>query len=266
MAILHITFSLSTQGSLKRAIRQHQLQREESVICINDFFSVGPLTNVEERNTWLNTYILKDADERELYEDMQKDWTKKIQGVPCDVDVWIWYSQNTHEEMGLRFVMREFAHKCSMIFGIDAAEGLKRIQPNLEIRHTGELPADTLMQLRANAKRFSVEACNRLAKEWDELKQNPSTLRTWQNGIVHVEESAYDEVILEGAKRIQAKSGEEWLLPVHVIGQTYGEIADYISEDFMEKRIFALTKQGLFAIDGETTDLHSYKLKYTGQR
>ncbi len=49
MAILHITFSLSTQGSIKHAIRQNHLQREESVICINDVFSIGPLNNLEER-------------------------------------------------------------------------------------------------------------------------------------------------------------------------------------------------------------------------
>ena len=230
MAILHITFSLSTQGGLKQAIRQKKLQREESVICVNDIFSVGPLTSVEERNTWLNTYILKDADERELYEDMQKDWAKKIQGVPCNVDVWIWYSQNTHEEIGLRFVMNEFAKKCSMVFGIDATEGLKRIQSNMEIRHTGELPANTLMKLRADAKRFSVEEVIGLAKEWQAFQQNPSTLRIWQDGIIHADESAFDAVILECVKRVHAATGEELLSPARIIGETYGSIDDYISE------------------------------------
>lgn len=38
MAILHITFSLSTQGSLKHAIRQNHLQRDESVLRIDDIF------------------------------------------------------------------------------------------------------------------------------------------------------------------------------------------------------------------------------------
>lgn len=264
MSILHITFSLSTQGSLKRAIRQNQLQREESVICINDCFSVGPLTNVEERNTWLNTYILKDEDERELYTDMQKEWAKKIQGVPCNVDIWIWYSQNTHEEIGLRFTMNEFAKKCNMVFGVDATEGLKRIQPNLEIRHTGELPAESLMKLRADAKRFSVEEENKLAKEWHALQQNPSTLRIWQNGVEHVEESAFDEVIVDGAKRAQESEESGWLLPIHVIGEAVGQLSEYVEDAFIEKRIFALAKQGLFEIDGDSTDIYTYKLKYNG--
>lgn len=58
MAILHITFSLSTQGSIKHAIRQNHLQREESVICINDNFSIGPLTSMEERKIgWIPIFL-----------------------------------------------------------------------------------------------------------------------------------------------------------------------------------------------------------------
>ena len=265
MAILHITFSLSTQGSLKQAIRQKKLQREESVICVNDIFSIGPLAHLEERQKWLHTYILKDEDERELFKDMHKDWQNKIKGVPCDVDVWVWYSQNAHEEIGLRFVMNELANKCSMVFGIDATEGLKRIQPNCKIRHTGELPANSLMKLRADAKRFSVEEGNKLAKEWQALQQNPSTLRIWENGIVHVEENTFDEVILNGAKRVHESEGNEWLLPARVIGEAVGHLFDYVEDAFIEKRIFALAKQGQFEIDGDPTDMYSYKLKYNGK-
>lgn len=265
MAILHITFSLSTQGSLKQAIRQKKLQREESVICVNDIFSIGPLANLEERQKWLHTHILKDEDERELVEDMQKDWQNKIKGVPCDVDIWIWYSQNAHEEIGLRFVMSEFSNKCSMVFGIDATENLKRLQPNSTIRHTGELPANSLMKLRADAKRFSVEEEQRLAKEWHALQQNPSTLRIWENGIAHVEENTFDEVIIDGAKRVHESEGYEWLLPARVIGEAVGHLDDYVGDAFIEKRIFALATQGKFEIDGETTDMYSYKVKYIGQ-
>lgn len=264
MAILHITFSLSTQGSLKRAIRQKQLQREESVICVNDCFSIGPLTNAKERNTWLNTYILKDEDERELYADMQKEWAKKIQGIPCNVDVWIWYSQNTHEEIGLRFVMNEFVNKCNMVFGIDATKGLKRMQQNVKIRHTGELSADTLIKLRADAVRFTVEEENQLANEWHTLQKNPSTLRNWQNGIAHVEENTLDEKILDVAKREQESEGDDWILPMRVIGEVVGQLSEYVEDAFIEKRIFALAKQGLFEIDGDTTDIYTYRLKYIG--
>ena len=264
MAILHITFSLSTQGSLKRAIRLNRLQKEESVICVNDCFSIGPLTNVEERNNWLNTYILKDEDERELYTEMQKDWAKKIKGVPCDVDVWIWYSETIHEEIGLRFAMSAFVNKCNRVFGIDATKGLERIQPNLQIRHTGELSADTLMKLRADAKRFSVEKENQLAKEWQALQENPSTLRIWQNGIEHVEENTFDKEIVAAAKRVQETEESDWLSPMRVISEVTGHLGEYVEDAFIEKRIFALAKQGLFEIDGNPTDIDSYQLNYMG--
>lgn len=264
MAILHITFSLSTQGSLKRAIRQKQLQREESVICVNDCFSIGPLTNAKERNTWLNTYILKDEDERELYTDMQKEWAKKIQGIPCNVDVWIWYSQNTHEEIGLRFVMNEFVNKCNMVFGIDATKGLKRMQQNAKIRHTGELSADILMRLRADAVRFTVEEENQLANEWHTLLKNPSTLRIWQDGIEHVEETTFDEKILDGVQRALELEGSDWLAPTRVIGEVVGRLPEYVEDAFIEKRIFSLAKEGLFEIDGDPSDIYTYKLKYIG--
>ncbi len=59
MAILHITFSLSTQGSIKHAIRQNHLQRDESVICVNDVFSIGPLTDFEERKKMVRNFYFK---------------------------------------------------------------------------------------------------------------------------------------------------------------------------------------------------------------
>jgi len=265
MAILHITFSLSTQGSIKHAIRQHHLQREESVLCVNDVFSIGPLTSLENRKTWLDTNIFRDMDERQLYEDIYNIWTKSIAGIPCDTDVWIWYSQNTHEEIALRYVMSEFISKCSMVFGIDATAGLKRIQPNMSIRYTGELSSDMLMKLRPDAKRFTKEECQRLAKEWEALKQNPSTLRVWEKGIVHAEEQNYDAIIIECAKDLHANNEELWLSPVSVIGQAFNKIEDYISEAFLEYRIFTLAKQGLFEINGDTTDMFSYQIKYLGE-
>ncbi|GAB0169396.1 DUF1835 domain-containing protein [Lysinibacillus sp. CTST325] len=265
MAILHITFSLSTQGSIKHAIRQHHLQRDESVLSVNEIFSIGPLSSAEERKSWLEAHIFRDNEERKLYEDLQQAWKKKIADLPSDVDVWVWYSQSTHEEIGLRFVMSELINKCSMIYGIDATEGLKRVQPNMKVRQSGELASDLLMKLRSEAKRFSIDECQQLAKEWEELKQNPSTLRIWQDGIAHVTEDALDSIIMESAGRAHAELKEEWLIPMRIIGETIGAIDDYISEEFVEKRLRTLAKQGLFEIDGNTTDMYSYQVKYVGK-
>ncbi|MFE3572854.1 DUF3658 domain-containing protein [Lysinibacillus sp. NPDC059133] len=266
MAILHITFSLSTQGSIKHAIRQHHLQRDESVLSVNEIFSIGPLCSSEERKSWLRANIFRDSEERELNEDLHKEWKKKIACLPCDVDVWVWYSQSTHEEIGLRYVMSELINKCSMVYGIDATDGLKRVQPNMMIRQTGELSPDLLMKLRSEAKRFSIDECQQLAKEWDELKQNPSTLRVWQDGIVHVAEDALDPIIIECAEKVHAELNEEWLKPMRIIGETIGSIDEYLGEKFVEKRLMALAKQGLFEIDGNTTDMYSYQLKYVGKK
>ena len=264
MAILHITFSLSTQGSLKRAIRLKQLQREESVVCINDCFSIGPLTNAKERNDWLHTYIIKDEDERELYADMQKEWAKKIEGIPCNVDVWIWYSQNSHEEIGLRFVMNEFAKKCNMVFGIDATKGLKRMKNNVKFRHTGELSADTLMSLRAFAERLTVEEENQLANEWQALQAHPSTLRIWEDEIKQVEETFYDEKILDIARYEQKLEGDDWILPMRVVSEVVDQLLEYVEESFFEKRILELAEQGHFEVDGDTSDYYKYRLKFIG--
>lgn len=265
MAILHITFSLSTQGSIKHAIRQHHLQRDESVLSVNEIFSIGPLSSSEERTSWLKANVFRDSEERELNEDLHKEWKKKIAGLPCDVDVWVWYSQCTHEEIGLRYVMSELINKCSMVYGIDATDGLKRVQPNMTIRQTGELSSDLLMKLRSEAKRFSIDECQQLAKEWEELKQNPSTLRVWKNGIVHVAEDALDPIIMECAERAHAELNEEWLLPMRIIGETIETIDDYLSEEFVENRLMILAKKGLFEIDGDTTDMYSYHIKYIGK-
>ncbi len=262
MAILHITFSLATQGSMKLAIRQHLLQRNESVLSVHDDFSIGPLRSLEERIVWLNTHIIKDNEDQQLYVDMYESWKKKIAELPCVVDVWVWYSQNTHEQIGLRYVMSEFIHKCSMVYGIDATDGLKQIQPHLDIRHTGELSSDMLMKLRPYAKRFSVKECQQLAKEWEDLKEHASPLRLWKEGIVHVEEDALDTLIIAAVKDMHAQQNEEWLLLMPMINTINVAIDDYISDEFIMKRIMTIIEQGFFQIEGDLSDFHSCRVKY----
>ncbi|MFJ7919034.1 DUF1835 domain-containing protein [Lysinibacillus fusiformis] len=262
MAILHITFSLATQGSMKHAIRQHLLQRNESVLSVHDDFSIGPLHSLEERIVWLNTHIIKDNEDQQLYVDTYESWKKKIAELTCDVDVWVWYSQNTHEQIGLRYVMSEFIHKCSMVYGIDATDGLKQIQPHLDIRHTGELSSDMLMKLRPYAKRFSVQECQQLAKEWEGLKEHSSHLRLWNEGIVHVEEDAMDAHIIAAVKNMHAQQKEEWLLLMPIISTISAALDDYMSDEFIMRRIMTMIEQGLFQIEGDLSDFHSCRVKY----
>lgn len=262
MAILHITLSLATQGSMKLAIRQHHLQRDEVVLSIHDIFSIGPLKNMEERKSWLASHIFKDEEDQQLYDDLYKNWKKKIEGIPCDVDVWVWYSQNAHEQIGLRYVMSEFANKCNRIYGIDATEGLQRLQENTSIRYTGELSSDMLMKLRADAKRFSIPTCQRLAKEWEELKRHPSTLRIWENGVVHVEETALDAMIISCVQDLHQQQYQEWIELMRVIGAVYDTSDDYLSEEFIINRIIVLNEQGYLKVDGDLTDIHSCHVKY----
>ncbi len=261
MAILHITFSLATQGSMKLAIRQHRLQRNESVLSVHDDLSIGPLQNFDERKTWLATHIL-DEDDQQLYDDMYENWKKKIANLPCDVDVWIWYSHNTHEQIGLRYVMSELIHKCSMVYGIEATEAMKSIQPNMDIRHTGELSSEMLMKLRPSAKRFSVQECQQLAKEWAHIIEQPGTLRLWKNErLHHVEEDAMDAYIIASAKNLHIQHNEEWLMPTHILAQTFETFVHYVGNDFVEYRLLTLVEQGVFAMKGDTSDIFSYQVK-----
>ena len=178
------------------------------------------------------------------------------------MDVWVWYSQNTHEQIGLRYVMSEFIHKCSMVYGIDATDGLKQIQPHLDIRHTGELSSDMLMKLRPYAKRFSVQECQQLAKEWENLKEHSSPLRLWKEGIVHVEEDTLDAHIIAAVKNMHAQQKEEWLLLMPMISTIHIALDDYMSDEFIMKRIMIMIEQGLFQIEGDLSDFHSCRVKY----
>ncbi|MEK5231658.1 DUF1835 domain-containing protein [Lysinibacillus sp. FSL K6-0232] len=262
MAILHITLSLATQGSMKLAIRQHHLQRSEAVLNIHDIFSIGPLENMEERKSWLASHIFREQEDQQLYDDLYANWQKKIANVPCDVDVWIWYSQNAHEQIGLRYVISEFVNKCNMVYGVDATEGLQRLQANTDIRYTGELSSEMLMRLRADAKRFSIPMCQRLAKEWEELKRYPSTLRLWDQGIVHVEENALDAMLLSAVQELHQQHQQEWIELMHIIGAAYDTFHDYISEEFLINRIMMLNKQGSLQVEGDLTDIHACRVKY----
>ena len=53
---------------------------------------------------------------------------------------------------------------------------------------------------------------------------------------------------MECAERAHAELNEEWLIPMRIIGETLGAIDDYLSEEFVEKRLMTLAKQGLLSL------------------
>ncbi|MEG0260598.1 MAG: DUF1835 domain-containing protein [Lysinibacillus sp.] len=262
MKIVHITFSLSAQGSLKLALRQNKLARDESVICVNDVFSVGPLTSIEEREKWLQTNLLKESNELALHKEMRLAWEKMLKIIPCNVDVWIWYGQNAHEQIGLRFAMSEFAKKCNMVFGVDTSVGLMRKGSAQVVKQTGEISPDYFLKLRAGAKLFTAEERTNLAQEWAVLQGNSSTLRVWRDGITHLDESEIDSIIMECAKRIAASNNDEQFLSTILVTDASDEIQDFVSEAYIEQRILRIAETGLFEILGDTADMYSYQLKY----
>ncbi|WP_431811161.1 DUF3658 domain-containing protein [Lysinibacillus sp. FW12] len=82
-----------------------------------------------------------------------------------------------------------------------------------------------------------------------------------ENKLEHVEEEALDAYIIASAKNLQLQHKEEWLMPTQILAQTAGTVNHYIGNDFLMYRLRTLVEQGLFEMQGDTTDIFSYQVK-----
>src|SRR5690554_957349 len=72
--VVHILFGDSASGSLKRALKEMELQDEEKVISFSDMFSIGPVwqlhdeVGLNQRYKWIKNHLIFDDDYLDEYQ------------------------------------------------------------------------------------------------------------------------------------------------------------------------------------------------------
>ena len=151
---VHIVFGDSPAGSLKRVLKDMELQDSEGVIHFSDLFSIGPIwrlsdeTGLNQRAEWLRNHINYDEDDMERYQDAFTSTVLNIRSIRSNIPIMIWAGDNSHEQTALRFVLYLLREKANNIFIIKTTASYKQLfnMPEAECYplHTGEIIPEKL--------------------------------------------------------------------------------------------------------------------------
>lgn len=274
---IHIIFDDAASGSLKAVLKEMELQNDEKVISFSDLFSIGPIWKLNEkrglsqRYNWLKNHI--NFDDESYIDEYQADFNKttlKINAIPENRPIIIWTGENSHEQTAVRFVLYLLKDKTNDIFLIESTK-IYKIQfdiPDTEIfpLHTGEMSHERLRPIyekNRTAHQLSQEERKQFEEEWEELSNKQEVLRIWKNGEIHsVEESFYDDYIINSAKKLQSEHEyKEFMKSASVIGEVIGNINQFMGDIYIEYRLRHLILKGVFEIEGIPKGMRYYSVK-----
>lgn len=279
--MIHILFGDSPAGSLKYALKEMGVSKEEKVISFWDRFSVGPIWRLHEKAGQEARFGFMQKvmnDENDDFRDYQKKFYETINqiiSIPEDVPITIWVAENSHEQTGLRYVLHLLKNKINDIKVINstkmAAEKFNRPDIEYIAIKTGEITPEKLQVIYEESKSsaaMSKDERKALEDEWIDLAETEETLRIWQNEkIKSVNEDYYDQYIINMAKKLQierkrVKEPEEFMKSARLIGEVIGHLDQYMGDEFFEYRLRKLIEKGVFEMEGNLKAMRYYSIRF----
>jgi Domain of unknown function (DUF1835)/Protein of unknown function len=278
--MVHILFGDSPAGSLKCALKEMGVSKEEKVISFWDMFSVGPVWKLHEKAGQEARFdFMKHVmnDENDDFRDYQQRFYKtvnRIHTIPADVPITIWVAENAHEQTGLRYVLHLLKNKINDIKVINTTKmyAEKFNRPDIEyiVLKTGEISPEKLGVIyevsKMNAS-LSLHERKALEEEWIALADTKETLRIWQNEkIKSVSEDYYDEYMIKRAKKLQiarecVKEPEAFMKSARLIGEVIGHLDQYMGDEFFEYRLRRLIEKDIFEMEGNLKAMRYYSVR-----
>lgn len=279
--MIHILFGDSPAGSLKYALKEMGVSKEEKVISFWDMFSVGPIWRLHEKAGQEARFGFMQKvmnDENDDFRDYQKKFYETINqiiSIPEDVPIAIWVAENSHEQTGLRYVLHLLKNKINDIKVINstkmAAEKFNRPDIEYIAIKTGEIIPEKLQVIYEESKSsaaMSKDERKALEDEWIDLAETEETLRIWQNEkIKSVNEDYYDKYMINMAKKLQierkrVKEPEEFMKSARLIGEVIGHLDQYMGDEFFEYRLRKLIEKGVFEMEGNLKAMRYYSIRF----
>lgn len=277
--VVHILFGDSASGSLKRVLKEMEVQDEEKVISFSDMFSIGPVwqlhdkVGLNQRYEWIKNHLIFDDDYIDEYQHKFNDTTSMINAIPKNTTIIIWVGENAHEQTALRYVMFLLKSKNYDIFLMDTTKQYKEQFdiPDTDCYplHTGVITPEKLGLIYEKGRKIppvSQEQRKELEKEWQVLSSTQEVLRVWENKkIKSVDEAYYDEYIINKAIKLhKQQKNKGFMKSARLIGEVIGYLEQYIGDQYFEYRVRYLIMNGVFEIEGvpKAMRFYSVRLKY----
>ncbi|MFF0825346.1 DUF1835 domain-containing protein [Brevibacillus sp. NPDC003359] len=272
----HICFGLSAYGTLRSVFRKQNLLQTDSIICIEDDFSVGPLHRMEtangldERIEWIHSFFKRV--EGTSPEDLTtvKAYLLRNQTLSSQIsdgsNVILWHGQNASDGIGMSYVVSMLQDKNLSFETIDVTafsvdsdykvRDLDGTEGSYVLKSVGALPPRLVMDAYQAKKNMPAPLVQNLILEWEKWSlSDESMLRVYKQGeVLAVSEDYYDASLLEHASKKFQKAAR-------VIGTVMGESDQCIGDTYLIHRVHELIKQGLLEYRGELMPLHRLEIR-----
>lgn len=278
---IHILFTMSDAGAMKVALSGAGYQHVSKVLSFMEFFSIGPLRMLHRKEGFLfrEEWLRERFPQLQHFSHFNKEQTiqnmvQTINQIPEDKKITLWCAENSNDQTGLRFALHLLSKREQPIHIVNVTQAYKEIAeqydpafqpwavghiPNDALQHIIKLTEDEEMPPLTSAQRKQYE------QEWQALSSSEEMLRVWLNGQVEsVQESYYDEAILSIAASLQnsAEAEEDGYVKAGlIVGAAIEQWKQYISDSFIEYRIWTLISEGRLLFKGIPHAMYLYKLK-----
>ncbi|MGE7823845.1 DUF1835 domain-containing protein [Paenibacillus sp. NPDC093718] len=260
---VHIVISLSEAGSLKVALSQLGKREESRVVAFNDWFSVGPITELSTKEGQLRRRMwLMEHDRDSYYSDsINKEhqierMIDTLKNIPENKKVVIWCGDNAHDQTGLRFAMYLLRERKSPVHMVNVTQILTDMgQGNAPISQA-LFERDKYIDIVRNYGEgipLNSDLRKRYASEWMELARQDDVLRLWEEGkVMGCQEDKLDEVIVKSVMELLDKHHPDVLVNVGEVVTKLLEISQQrISYSFIMYRIWCLVSDDVLTFKGQ---------------
>ncbi|MDQ0269737.1 DUF1835 domain-containing protein [Cytobacillus purgationiresistens] len=262
---IHLVPSDQDSGSIKVGLRR------VNALSLPDFLMVGPIENLVEksgqnvRSEWLFDHI-NDFREKVEYESQFSQFLLYIDDIPKQIPIYIWFADNTHDQVFLRFIIKLLGDKKNNIYLINTTESWSSISNQISVNRINNLNPENLRQIfeaNKNSKLLTIEQRKNYEQEWKVISEQGDMLRAWKDKQLHtLPEDYFDMHIIEKINEMHHRQKDKDFIQV---GMIIYELLEGIEmnpgADFMEYRIRNLVYMGLLGIKGIPKSMHHYKVK-----
>ncbi|MEC0311094.1 DUF1835 domain-containing protein [Paenibacillus lautus] len=269
---VHIVFSLSEAGSLKVALSKVGKREESRVVAFNDWFSVGPITELSTKEGQLRRQMwLMEHDRDSYYSDSinQEHQIERmidtLKNIPESKTVVIWCGDNAHDQTGLRFAMYLLRERTSPVHMVNVTQILtETAQGNAPVSQA-LVERDKYIEIVRNYGEgipLNSDLRKRYESEWLELAGQEDVLRLWEEGtIIGCQEDKLDEVIVKSVMELQDKLNPgNFVKAGDVVTKILESSQQRISYSFIIYRIWSLVSDGVLTFKGLPGFPHQFSL------
>ena len=247
-------------GVIKYAIAEGLIKGND-VIGFFDDLSVGPISSLsetEERVNWLKTNLYPYENEAFLedFKDYHNNFYERISKVSGD-EIYLWHGNNSRELCNLMYILTLIKDMYGKIYTIDVSEKVYQISKRRKYspRTVGEILPEKLNDFLPFSRAISKEVYQKYVQLWSKLKNENSNLRVLENDhVFSVVEDYFDKIILTHVSSRFAHCAR-------TVGEVYGKVDKFISDDFIFWRILELIKKNKLTFMGKFGVMREMKIK-----